>query len=260
MHPSSQQTRSGRIINPPQWRREVEVLAQTLPVPAARGRTEILDDPSGGDVDRQSGAVDISEAGDAAADYVGDAAGEAAGDAMVEAAVVVAGDAAGEVVNQKIDNAIWGAMKGQDLADSVNNAYLEVVRWRRNLFNLPTGKAGEDFIDELTKLYCHFNDSTAFKSIALTLSAIIFPLLLQKPAPTSKSRDHVRYLQKRILLWRTGKLDELLSEGRAIQNRFSKKKKSRQVKQQSRFITLMEQGKCLLLFDALVARKRQFWM
>ena len=118
------------------------------------------------------------------------------------------------------------------------------MRWRRNLFNLPTGKAGEDFIDELTKLYCHFNDSTAFESIALTLSAIIFPLLLQKPAPTSKSRDHVKYLQKRLLLWRAGNLKELLSEGRAIQNRFSKKKKkSRQSKQQSRFISLMEQGK-----------------
>ena len=126
---------------------------------------------------------------------------------------------------------MWGELKGHALVNSVNAAYLKVVRWRRNVFNLPKGRAGEDFIEELTKVYRHFNDSTAFESIALTLSAIIFPLLLQKPAPTSKAHDHLKYLENRILLWREGKLEELLSEGRAIQNRFSKKKQPPQEKQ-----------------------------
>ena len=149
-----------------------------------------------------------------------------------------------EQTNNKIDRAIWGDLKGKDLANSVTAAYLEVVRWRRNLFNLPTGKAGENFIDEVAKLYRHFNDGTAFESIALTLSAIIFPLLLQKPAPTSKTRDHVRYLEKRIVMWKDGKLDDLLNEGRAIQGRFSKKKRRKQeLSQSSRFVSLMEQGK-----------------
>ena len=46
-------------------------------------------------------------------------------------------------------------------------------------------------------------------------------------------------------MWKEGKLEELLSEGRAIQNRFSKKKKrnNQQEKQFSRFVSLMEQGK-----------------
>ena len=134
-------------------------------------------------------------------------------------------------------------MKGKDLANSVTAAYLDVVRWRRNLFNLPTGKAGENFIDEVAKLYRHFNEGTAFESIALTLSAIIFPLLFQKPAPT-KTRDHVRYLEKRIVMRKDGKLDDLLNKGRAIQGRFSKKKRRKQeLSQSSRFVSLMEQGK-----------------
>jgi len=150
-------------------------------------------------------------------------------------------------VDSKIKDAVWGEMRGTKLADSVNNAYREVTRWRRNIFNLPTGKAGEGFIEELTKLYLHFNIGDAFESIALTMASIIFHLLLQKPAPNSKApmktRDHIRYLEKRLVQWRNGELDDLLREGRAIQNSFSKKKKTHYQKKDKRFITLMEQGK-----------------
>ena len=78
--------------------------------------------------------------------------------------------------NSIVDNAVWGALKGKELVESVSKAYSVVVLWRRNLFYLPTCKAGEDFIEELAKLYQHFNNGTPFTSIALSLSAIIFPL------------------------------------------------------------------------------------
>ena len=207
-----------------------------------------------------TGVVEVVTAGEGVAAGVGMDEDAAEGEGVAAVMGAVENAAAGEDVAARegvaagfgmdaatgesgIDRAVWGDLNGQEIVDSVNSAYLEVVRWRRNIFQVPTGSAGEHFIAELTKLYCHFNDSTAFKSIALTLSAIIFPLLLQKPSPTSKTRDHVRYLQKRLLLWRAGKLEELLSEGRAIQKRFSKKKKPRHMKQQARFISLMEQGK-----------------
>jgi hypothetical protein len=169
----------------------------------------------------------------------------------VAAGDAAAGDAAaGDVTADgaaAIENAVWGEMRGTELADSVNNAYSEVTRWRRNIFNLPTGKAGEGFIEELTKLYLHFNIGDAFESIALTMASIIFHLLLQKPAPNvrapMKTRDHIRYLEKRLVQWRNGELDNLLREGRAIQNSFSKKKKTRSQKKDKRFISLMEQGK-----------------
>ena len=199
-------------------------------------------------------AVDISaEAGlfDAEEDTdVQNAAGVAAertADDQVVTPLVAAVEEAVVTNPHAIDNAVWGMLKGNEISEAVNSAYLEVIRWRRNIFNLPTGKAGEEFIDELTKLYVHFNNGDAFESVALTMASIIFHLLLQKPAPLSKSavktRDHIRYLEKRLVQWRNGDLDSLLSEGRAIQSAFSRKKKNKPQKKINRFVMLMEQGK-----------------
>ena len=151
-------------------------------------------------------------------------------------------------IDEKLDQAKWGDLRGKELQTAVDDAYLEVVRWRRNLFMLPTGKAGEDFIEEITSLFNHFNNASPFEPIAFTLMAIIMPLLLQKPSKNSKCRDHVSFLEKRLKLWKTGRLQELLEEGRSIQERFTKDKgdgdngQSIQ-KDHKRFISLMEKGK-----------------
>ena len=58
----------------------------------------------------------------------------------------------------------------------------------------------------------------------MAMVAIIFPLLLQKPSPQSKPSDHVKFLEKRLALWKDGQLGTLISEGTAIQNRLSKAK------------------------------------
>ena len=49
--------------------------------------------------------------------------------------------------------------------------------------------------------------------------AIFLPIMLQKPSQKSKPKDHRRYLEKRLLFWKEGKLDELMSEAREIQKR-----------------------------------------
>ena len=46
-------------------------------------------------------------------------------------------------------------------------------------------------------------------------------LLLQKPSATSKTKDHIDNLSKRLALWKEGKLDELISEGKVIQKRLT---------------------------------------
>ena len=120
--------------------------------------------------------------------------------------------------------------------------YQIITRWKRNLFYLPTGKAGECFIEELTKVIVHFNTGGAFESVSLMMVTIMFPLLLQKPSPNSKASDHVRYLEKRMDMWKEGRLQDLLNEGKAIQNRMVNKKKKSDSNEQ-RFIRLMEQGK-----------------
>ena len=46
-------------------------------------------------------------------------------------------------------------------------------------------------------------------------------LLLQKPHHKSKAKDHSRLLENRLRLWKEGNLNDLISEGRAIQGHLS---------------------------------------
>ena len=82
----------------------------------------------------------------------------------------------------KIHRAQWGQYTGNKLVDVVNNTYIEVVKWKRNLFKVPTGKVGEEFIEEVSKVMKLFNDGSDFEPLALTMLMIMFPLLLQKPS------------------------------------------------------------------------------
>lgn len=52
---------------------------------------------------------------------------------------------------------------------------------------------------------------------------IVLPiLLLQKPSRSSKAKDHIACIERRLPLWRDGQLDDLLAEGRTLQERLSK--------------------------------------
>ena len=97
------------------------------------------------------------------------------------------------------------------------NAYNEVVRWKRNLFVVHTGKVGDSFVSELSRLYRTYGESSTMEPIAF-MAAMTF---LQKPFARSKSKDHMRCLEKRMDLWREGKVPELVSECRCIQQRLS---------------------------------------
>ena len=148
-----------------------------------------------------------------------------------------------EPENDNIVNAQWGLLKGAEIREKVMKAYQTVARWKRNLFYLPTGKAGEGFIEEVTKVSNQFNAGGAFESVSLMMVTIMFPLLLQKPAPNSKSADHVRYLEKRLGMWKEGDIISLVNEGKSIQNRMTRKKKTKCDSDEKRFVKLMEQGK-----------------
>ena len=138
----------------------------------------------------------------------------------------------------------WGNWKGKPLIDKVDAAYLETVRWRRNLFQVPTGKAGQQFIEEITFLLNEFNNGSTLEPIALTLMMLAFPLLLQKPSRDSKAKDHSTHLERRMKLWKDGNLDDLLSECRAVQQRINNpKKKTKEARKYRRFINLMEHGR-----------------
>ena len=68
-----------------------------------------------------------------------------------------------------LSSAKWGILKGQEIGELVNSTYDLVVKWRRNLFQVPTGDVGQQFIEELTKTINFFTSSSALEEVALTM-------------------------------------------------------------------------------------------
>ena len=91
-------------------------------------------------------------------------------------------------------NFIWGNNQGEEYCAKVNQAYEEVVHWRCNLFQVPSGSAGKAFVTELAHLYQAYTDGSSLESVALKACTVAPILLLQKPSRTSKSKDHVNHL------------------------------------------------------------------
>ena len=79
---------------------------------------------------------------------------------------------------------------------------------------------------ELARLFQAYADNSSLKSIALKAATIMPTLLLQKPHPKSKVKDHIRHLQRRLDLWLDGDLQALLDEGKSIQKRLGNHSRS----------------------------------
>ena len=60
---------------------------------------------------------------------------------------------------------------------TINAAYDEVVHWKRNIFSVPTGWAGNNFVSELTSLFRAYTDSSALEVVAL-FASMVLPILL----------------------------------------------------------------------------------
>ena len=68
-------------------------------------------------------------------------------------------------------------------------------------------------------------------------------LLLQKPSKESKSKDHLEALERRMKLWQSGDLLELLQESLTIQRNLKSVKGSKAVAQISKkFVEEMQKG------------------
>ena len=111
----------------------------------------------------------------------------------------------------------WGECRGELFCEKINTAYDEVMHWRRNVFQVPSGSSGKTFVSELARLFQAYADCSSLESIAMKATSVMQTLLLQKPSRTSKSRDHVKPLQRRLNMWTNGDIDALLEEGKCIQ-------------------------------------------
>ena len=103
--------------------------------------------------------------------------------------------------------------------NAASEAYEEIIKWKRNLFDLPKGNLGKKFIEELTK---HLNKWAATKNNKSIQLVMIMPsLLLQRTAKSCKGRVNKDNLRRRFELWDAGKLNELVDEGKCLQSRLT---------------------------------------
>ena len=147
-------------------------------------------------------------------------------------------------IRQSGGRVVWGNMNSIDaIKVAMKVAHTRITTWEKNIFEVPRGKCGQDFIAEVDRLIQHFNTGSRLETVALNLVVVFFPLMLQKPSKRSKSSDHKRYLSKRLLWWKEGKMMELLAEAEEIQKRLKVGKKGDSESTMRGFTRLMAEGK-----------------
>ena len=117
-------------------------------------------------------------------------------------------------------NLKWGNLTGFDeINTNLNLAYNEIVKWRKNSFKIPSGAAGKSLVEEAGKLLFLYNNKTEWEGLAMKAIIVLLPLTLQKPSKNSKAKHHREHLKRRMDMWKDGRISELISEGKQIQNR-----------------------------------------
>ena len=143
---------------------------------------------------------------------------------------------------------LWGDRPRDEILSLLETIYAEVVHWRGNVFTVPLGASGKRFVIETARLAEAFADGGALESVAILAMMVMPSLLLQAPCPSSSHQDRVKCLDRRMVLWQEGKLEELLREGRVIQGLLAKHPKTGKYRTEEEnmmnlFSSHMHQGK-----------------
>ena len=113
----------------------------------------------------------------------------------------------------------WGGISEQTIIKDLNAAYSEIVGWRPNLFKLPKGDAGREFVSEVNRLINAWTNKSDLEQVAILAVNTIGALVLQNPGKRSTPKEHTIALTRRLELWKNGQFLDLLSEARAIQKK-----------------------------------------
>ena len=87
------------------------------------------------------------------------------------------------------------------------------------IFRIPSGKIGKLFVREIVFLFKGYNEAAGLESIALRAAMVMPALLLQKCNPRMKTSEVKKCLERRIEMWKKGQIDELVNEGKVLQQR-----------------------------------------
>ena len=126
---------------------------------------------------------------------------------------------------------------------TIANAYDEITRWRKNTFLVPYGNTGKEFIDQLTMHIMDWNNGSENQHIALKAAFVLVAVCLQKQSQKSKTKDHKECLTRRVALWKNGDIDQLIREGRMIQQRIGRSRKIEPPNKAKIFAKLVMEGK-----------------
>ena len=105
------------------------------------------------------------------------------------------------------------------MESKTGSVYSEIVYWKKVLFLLTTGAAGKGLIEETIRLVNSWTYKLDLETIALKTLMIMPCLLLQKTFLNSKSKENSETLKRRFSLWKNGQLDQLMFEGKTIQDK-----------------------------------------
>ena len=154
----------------------------------------------------------------------------------------------------------------------ITDAYDEITTWKKNVFLVPYGKIGMDFIDQITMHINDWNSGSENQHVSLKAVFVLLAVGLQKPNPKSKAKDHQDALSKRLALWKDGEISKLIREGRIIQSRIGKFKGSNhphkakvfaklvlegQINSALRFLSETSNGGVLTLTDDVMTQLKQ---
>ncbi len=110
----------------------------------------------------------------------------------------------------------WGSMPYSEFTKLINDIYNKIVHFKRNIFKTSSGRAVKDFVREL----CFWINSY-LNLIALKAFMILPTILLQKPSPKSKAKDHTNCLTRRPDLLKKVEIYLLMREVNMIKRRFN---------------------------------------
>ena len=139
-------------------------------------------------------------------------------------------------------NAIISEEDVLTFSEDIGRCYEEIVHWRRNIFEVPSGAIGRRFVKLLTSWLEHFNAATKFQPIAMKTFLILPALLLQKPSKQSKPAEHKRLLEERMDLFEEGEVMRVFKSARMIQWKLVTSKR-KPVDETRKFSQLMFEGK-----------------
>ena len=134
------------------------------------------------------------------------------------------------------------AIGHDEIRNLISDLYKEASSWTKNNFLIPRGKAGNEFVQEMTRILNLFNMKTEYEERGISLAIIFTTLLTQKPSQNSRAKKNAEYLAKRMQLWKNQDIERLMSEGKEIQKRLSKSRKKKEKSKEKTFSRLMMIG------------------